>query len=668
MKKRLTAVILLFTLAKTISAQNYGFGTSEPQAKVHVAGSFLVSTPTTTVTTAPTPAQHRTMINDQTSGFGGVDSTGRFYDPGGPAGNYLSNLLSALIITQDEFNLSVGTELIIESIDLGTGDSVIIESLSYGPTRLLAIGNGYTSTGKWIFNTNYIRVIFKSNADAVNGAGFSILFRRLFKNNSALQEVTAPIDNSMFFDIKKGIFRAGYINTSYRGQYSTAMGSNAVAGGWGATSLGNYTVANGDGSVALGSSAKAIGTNSVALGWISEATGNNSVAMGMINTASGENATAIGSYLTASGQHSTAMGKYSTSGGYLSFAAGYNCESSGYASTAMGYNAVANGTTASISLGYYTTASASYSTALGSQSTASGDAATASGNNVTASGNYSTAMGNQNIASGVGATAMGGFSVATGDYSTAMGYGSATGLRSTAMGDNAIASGAKSTAMGYYAKASGSQSTAIGNNLTANGSASTAMGNFVSTNNKNGAFIIGDNSTTTVTNSANPNTFRARFDGGYIFYTSSTLSSYCLLAAGANAWSTASDKTLKENLASTDGEDFLKKIAKMELTSWNYKSQDARTFRHYGPMAQDFYAAFGKDKYGTIGNDTTINSADFDGVNLIAIQALEKRTTAQKLENDELKNMLLQIRKEMDELKKNKKCDCDCPNNLLTTK
>ena len=31
--------------------------------------------------------------------------------------------------------------------------------------------------------------------------------------------------------------------------------------------------------------------------------------------------------------------------------------------------------------------------------------------------------------------------------------------------------------------------------------------------------------------------------------------------------------------------------------------------------------------YGTIGNDTTINQADFDGINLIAIQALEKRTS-----------------------------------------
>ena len=54
--------------------------------------------------------------------------------------------------------------------------------------------------------------------------------------------------------------------------------------------------------------------------------------------------------------------------------------------------------------------------------------------------------------------------------------------------------------------------------------------------------------------------------------------------------------------------------------------QDSKTFRHYGTMAYDFYAAFGKYKYGSIGNDSPINSADFAGVSFIAIQALEKRT------------------------------------------
>ena len=66
-------------------------------------------------------------------------------------------------------------------------------------------------------------------------------------------------------------------------------------------------------------------------------------------------------------------------------------------------------------------------------------------------------------------------------------------------------------------------------------------------------------------------------------------------------------------------------------------------------MAQDFYAAFGKDSLGYIGCDTLINQQDFLGVNLIAIQALEKRT--QKIEQLETENreqqiILLQLKKE----------------------
>ena len=67
----------------------------------------------------------------------------------------------------------------------------------------------------------------------------------------------------------------------------------------------------------------------------------------------------------------------------------------------------------------------------------------------------------------------------------------------------------------------------------------------------------------------------------------------------------------------------------MPLTTWNYIGQDAKTLRHYGPMAQDFYNAFGHDEFGEIGCDTFINLQDFLGVNLIVIQVLEKRTTLQ---------------------------------------
>jgi len=57
-------------------------------------------------------------------------------------------------------------------------------------------------------------------------------------------------------------------------------------------------------------------------------------------------------------------------------------------------------------------------------------------------------------------------------------------------------------------------------------------------------------------------------------------------------------------------------------------------------MAQDFYSAFGYDGIGTIGNDSTIASSDFDGINLIAIKALEKRTREQEERIKELERRM----------------------------
>ena len=83
----------------------------------------------------------------------------------------------------------------------------------------------------------------------------------------------------------------------------------------------------------------------------------------------------------------------------------------------------------------------------------------------------------------------------------------------------------------------------------------------------------------------------------------------------------------------------------MPQYTWNYKTQDAKTFRHYGPMAQEFYKAFGRDDLGTIGCDSMINQHDFLGVNFIAIQALEKRTILLQKENEDLKARLEKLEK-----------------------
>ncbi|HMJ47697.1 MAG TPA: tail fiber domain-containing protein [Ferruginibacter sp.] len=278
-----------------------------------------------------------------------------------------------------------------------------------------------------------------------------------------------------------------------------------------------------------------------------------------------------------------------------------------------------------------------------------GDYSLGTGYKTAATGIYSTAMGNESIASGPSSTALGSTTIATGSFATSMGFlTSAGGNGSTAMGYNTNASGDISTAMGQSSTASGYTSTAIGYFANASANYSTALGNYVSTNGQAGALIIGDNSTTTYLNCFVPNGFRARFAGGYGFFSNALATIGVQVAAGGNAWTTISDVRLKENFLPVSGEGVLKSIASMPQYTWNYKTQDPKTFRHYGPMAQDFYKAFGKDELGTIGCDTLINQHDFLGVSFIAIQALEKRTADL---NDKLVTENKILKQELDDLK-----------------
>jgi hypothetical protein len=116
-----------------------------------------------------------------------------------------------------------------------------------------------------------------------------------------------------------------------------------------------------------------------------------------------------------------------------------------------------------------------------------------------------------------------------------------------------------------------------------------------------------------------------------------------------------SDRNEKENFRPVDADAVLSKLRGLTVTSWNYKGQDSKQFRHYGPVAQDFFAAFGHDSVGTIGTPTTITSGDLDGILMIAVQALEKRTVEQekeinalRVENADLRGRLEALVRRMD--------------------
>jgi hypothetical protein len=79
-----------------------------------------------------------------------------------------------------------------------------------------------------------------------------------------------------------------------------------------------------------------------------------------------------------------------------------------------------------------------------------------------------------------------------------------------------------------------------------------------------------------------------------------------------------SDVNAKENFAAVDNRQILATLAEIPVTSWNFKT-DEDGIRHMGPMAQDFYAAFG------LGIDEQhIAPQDVEGVALAAIQGLNE--------------------------------------------
>lgn len=243
---------------------------------------------------------------------------------------------------------------------------------------------------------------------------------------------------------------------------------------------------------------------------------------------------------------------------------------------------------------------------------------------------------------GTGATGLWSDPLKVGRYSFNSGFDSfSEGIGASAMGIRVYSNGMGSFAVGQHMIAGFNFSFAQGFMSQADAASSLVMGTNLSNNYQEGSFILGHD----VSSGSNAlrNEIRMLFDGGYRFFTNANLTTEVLLAPGDNAWSIISDVNKKENIAPVDGSDVLRKISRISLTSWNYKGQSPATTRHYGPMAQDFFAAFGRDTFGVIGTDTTINQADLDGITLIAIKSLVQDVDELEKLNDCLEIEILNL-------------------------
>src|ERR1039458_5294857 len=102
----------------------------------------------------------------------------------------------------------------------------------------------------------------------------------------------------------------------------------------------------------------------------------------------------------------------------------------------------------------------------------------------------------------------------------------------------------------------------------------------------------------------------------------------------------SSDRNVKENFADIKPSEVLAKVALLPITSWNYKADIAS--RHLGPMAQDFYAAFGigpDDKHITVVDESGVALAAIQGLNQ-KLEGLKKEISRRDAENTELKERL----------------------------
>ncbi|HYY41362.1 MAG TPA: tail fiber domain-containing protein, partial [Pyrinomonadaceae bacterium] len=250
----------------------------------------------------------------------------------------------------------------------------------------------------------------------------------------------------------------------------------------------------------------------------------------------------------------------------------------------------------------------------------------AGGSNSTAIGLYALAFGDTNSAESTSSIVFGSGNQVKG----AAGFSAGAGNRvcdtyGVALGNNAKSGGPliNGRCDPDSFNIHGLAAVAIGYNVTADQDHTTAMGKFASNNGFTGTFIWSDGSATasadTFRNTAN-NEFAARATGGFRFRTNLGGTTGCNLPAGSGVFNCTSSRTTKENFMLSRGEDVLARLRKVPVSSWNYISEGAQV-RHMGPMAEDFYQAFG---LGT--GNTSIGVQDLAGVSLAAVKALDERT------------------------------------------
>lgn len=252
------------------------------------------------------------------------------------------------------------------------------------------------------------------------------------------------------------------------------------------------------------------------------------------------------------------------------------------------------------------------------------------GNAVKDNAHHATISGGDgNIVSGVEATVGGGFDNQANAVTSVVAGGQnnivSTNAAGASIGGGSFNQANSSGAVvpgGYGNVASGVQSFAAGTDAQAK---------------HDGSFVWADDNYPLTFSSTTTNQFRVRATGGAAFVTaidgSGGVTAGVHVLSGDTAWSSISDKNAKKNFQPVNGEAVLEKLAAIPVQQWNYKWESDTNTPHIGPMAQDFKSAFypGRD-------DKSISTLEFDGVELAAIQGLNRKLEQQlRIEDAQMK-------------------------------
>ena len=100
----------------------------------------------------------------------------------------------------------------------------------------------------------------------------------------------------------------------------------------------------------------------------------------------------------------------------------------------------------------------------------------------------------------------------------------------------------------------------------------------------------------------------------------------------------SSSREVKTDFRALDGKEVLGQLSEVPVMSWRYKTEDEDE-RHFGPVAEDFQAAF------QLGDGKTITNIDADGVALAAIQGLHSLLQERDAELNALRSEVAELRR-----------------------